>query len=331
MKIQNKKIAAKKYPFNACVIGYDGEPSGGVDDDVLKAFEENLKEIKEIAKGKDLKSLEDALRVSKAKYSCNYINSLFSACTWMFPYGSEERKKLDKMYNDLTDVCRSYKRYENALQIIKNAFAQSGYKLFDENFKYGGQPQFVFTKNGLFFYVNSDRQSIFWLFRRGTHKFYVEWNDNIKDSVHNLKKISGGLDNLLKTANSIKNASKIAKKICLAYTKKDLLEFLKYKLSSDERWALRALQRIYEGQTYEELNEENTKELNNLGFTGFDAPILTSIYKSYLEHNKRLTPKQLSLVMKMMKKYAGQIYRSNYLNKTQLEKVYAEHLEKNLF
>ena len=157
----------------------------------------------------------DTLRDGKSQLvNTNILVNFYSGCTGL------KRKKLDKMYNDLTDICRSYKRYENALQIIKNAFAQSGYKLFDENFKYGGQPQFVFTKNGLFFYVNSDRQSIFWLFRRGTHKFYVEWNDNIKDSVHNLKKISGGLDNLLKTANSIKNASKIAKKICLAYTKR---------------------------------------------------------------------------------------------------------------
>ena len=124
---------------------------------------------------------------------------------------------------------------------------------------------------------------------------------------------------------------RIARKVCLAYTKKDLLGFLKYKLGTDDKWALRALQRIYEGQTVEELNEESTQELYGLGFTGFDAPILTSIYKSYLEHGKRLTPKQLNVVKKMMGKYAGQIYRSPYMNKTQLEKVYAKYLEHNLF
>lgn len=135
-------------------------------------------------------------------------------------------------------------------------------------------------------------------------------------------------------ANMIKQSGKInriARKVYLAFTKKDLLSFLKYKLGSDDKWALRALQRIYEGQTQEELNEESTKELNGLGFTGFDAPILTSIYKSYLEHNKRLTPKQMNVVKKMMQKYAGQIFRSSYMNKTQLEKVYEEYLKSNLF
>lgn len=124
---------------------------------------------------------------------------------------------------------------------------------------------------------------------------------------------------------------RIASKVYLAFTKKDLLSFLKYKLGNDDKWALRALQRIYDGQTQEELNEESTKELNGLGFTGFDAPILTSIYKSYLEHGKRLTPKQMNVVKKMMVKYAGQIYRSSYMNVNQLEKVYEKHLENHLF
>lgn len=131
----------------------------------------------------------------------------------------------------------------------------------------------------------------------------------------------------------IKTASihHIAFKVFLAYSKKSLLQFLRYKLSTDDRWALKALQRIYQGQTYEELNEESTKELNNLGFTGFDAPILTSIYKSYLEHHNRLTPRQLQTVKNMMKKYAGQIYRSNYFDKNKMQKIYEEHLKTHLF
>lgn len=66
----------------------------------------------------------------------------------------------------------------------------------------------------------------------------------MQDTRHYVQKIGGGLENLIKTLKSIKTAS-IARKICLAYTKKSLLEFLRYKLSTDDRWALRALQRIY--------------------------------------------------------------------------------------
>ena len=324
------KTASKKYPFNACVIGYSGKPVGGVDMQVLAAFEKSFKEIKTMAKDKDISPLERALHKSEAKYSCDYLNMLFSVTTWLFPSDSKERGKMDKMYEDLLNLCRSNKRYENAQQIVIDALQQNGFKMVKEHFRYGGQPQFVFTKNGMYYYVNSDQVSIFYLFRQGTHKFYVEWNNDIKDTTHHVKEIGGGLENLIKTLKSIKTAS-IARKVCLAYTKKSLLEFLRYKLSTDDRWALRALQRIYQGQTVEQLNNEETKELNNLGFTGFDAPILTSIYKSYLEHHNRLTPKQMQTVKNMMKKYAGQIYRSNYFDKAKMEKIYEEHLKTNLF
>ena len=90
----NVKTAARNYPFNACVVGFDGRPVGGVDNDVLKAFENSLREIKSFAKEKDIRPLENALRVSKAKYSCNYLNALSSAETYMFPSESNERKRM---------------------------------------------------------------------------------------------------------------------------------------------------------------------------------------------------------------------------------------------
>ena len=268
--------------------------------------------------------------VSKSKYSASYLNMLCSANTWLFPSGSPERKKMTDMYEDLLKICQDNKRYENAVEIVKRAFSQAGFKLVDDKYSWGGYPQMVFTKNGIYYYVDSDKQSIFWLFRQGTHKFNAQWNDDMKNSTHRVKEIGGGLENLLKTFRALKTAS-IARKICLAYTKKSLLEFLRYKLSTDDKWALRALQRIYQGQTVEQLNTQETRELNNLGFTGFDAPILTSIYKSYLEHHNRLTPKQMQTVKNMMKKYAGQIYRSNYFDKAKMEKIYEQHLRDNLF
>jgi hypothetical protein len=90
-------------------------------------------------------------------------------------------------------------------------------------------------------------------------------------------------------------------------TKANCIAFLKAQLSSNEKWALKALQRIYEGQTSSEKKEKETNELNGIGFSGADAEILSSFAEQL---NKRgfLTEKQLQLLFKRIPKYAAQLW-----------------------
>lgn len=323
------KTASTKYPFNACVFGYGNDLSGGVTENIVKDMEKSFSEMEKVMTDeKDKASLKDAFRISKQTLSAKYLNELAR-----FSGNDEVGKLADKWYKAILDRCTSNETREEALGIVKKEFTGSGYKFVKRSNIFGGLPVQIFEKNGRYFYIPI--HEVYYLFRRGgQHKVEIYANDDVNDNNYSIYNVRGGLANMIKFCNGIKQSSKmdrIARKVYLAFTKKDLLSFLKYKLGSDDKWALRALQRIYEGQTQEELNEESTKELNGLGFTGFDAPILTSIYKSYLEHNKRLTPKQMNVVKKMMQKYAGQIFRSPYMNKTQLEKVYEEYLKSNLF
>lgn len=318
---------ASKYSFNACIVGYDGRPIGGVNEDVLHDMEKSFSDMEKVTN--DTKELKEALRISKQTFSAKYLNELMK----YKDNAGEEGKTADKWYKFIYNKCVSVEMRNEACDIVKKEFNSNGYKFVKQTNIFGGLPVLVFEKKGMYIYIPI--HEVYWFFKRGgQHKAEIYKNDDIKDEEYSIYNVGGGLGNVIRFCNGIKQSNRlkrIASKICLAYTKKDLLGFLKYKLGTDDKWALRALQRIYEGQTIEELNDGDTKELNGLGFTGFDAPILTSIYKSYLEHNKRLTPKQMNVVKKMMGKYAGQIYRSPYLNKSGLEKIYAKYLEENLF
>lgn len=83
---------------------------------------------------------------------------------------------------------------------------------------------------------------------------------------------------------------------------------LKDKLASDARWATRALVRIAEKQTSDELITEKTKEHNNVGFRPCDAYILTRMAEAQRRFRK-LTPKQEAFVMRKMPVYARQLIR----------------------
>jgi hypothetical protein len=89
-------------------------------------------------------------------------------------------------------------------------------------------------------------------------------------------------------------------------TKKAQQEFIKAKLATNPIWARRALLKIYEHQTAEEQVIGSTVEDNNIGFTGADAFILTSFAQQLISKNY-LSDKQMSIVMKKMKKYSRQI------------------------
>ena len=89
-------------------------------------------------------------------------------------------------------------------------------------------------------------------------------------------------------------------------SKKDLIEQLRHRLSSNDRWALRALMRIYQNQTADEQCRETTIERNGIGFTGPDAEILTSFARQY-QRRGSLTERQMMILRRRMPAYARQI------------------------
>lgn len=92
------------------------------------------------------------------------------------------------------------------------------------------------------------------------------------------------------------------------FTKKQKIEFIRNKISSDRAWALKALTRIYEAQTEEEKTSASTIESNGIGFNGLDSSFLTSVTEFYLRTGF-VSDSQLSFIFKKIGKYASQIYR----------------------
>lgn len=88
------------------------------------------------------------------------------------------------------------------------------------------------------------------------------------------------------------------------YTK----EFLKGKLATDAKWAIRGMLAIYKYQTEQEKASEQTIEDNGIGFSGCHGTIFSSFSEQY---NKKgfLSDRQVAIVMKGMPRYAGQLIR----------------------
>jgi hypothetical protein len=84
-------------------------------------------------------------------------------------------------------------------------------------------------------------------------------------------------------------------------------EFLKGMLSTNKMWALHALARIYDNQTWDERDDKNTKYYNGVGFTGVDAHFLSSLASQY-EEKHFLSDKQLAYLFKKIPKYWHQIW-----------------------
>lgn len=84
--------------------------------------------------------------------------------------------------------------------------------------------------------------------------------------------------------------------------------FIKGKLATDSRWAIKALMAIYRYQTEDEQKSDATLENNGVGFTGVDAEFLTSLAKQY-QRKGSLSDKQLEYLMKKIPKYWFQIAR----------------------
>ena len=89
-------------------------------------------------------------------------------------------------------------------------------------------------------------------------------------------------------------------------SKKDMIEQLRQRLASKDRWALRALMRIYQNQTADEQNSETTIERNGIGFTGPDAEILSSFARQY-QRRGSLSERQMIILRRRIPAYARQI------------------------
>lgn len=89
-------------------------------------------------------------------------------------------------------------------------------------------------------------------------------------------------------------------------TKKAKIEFIKEMLRTSSAWQLRALTVIYDRQTPMEKATESTEEDNNIGFSGAHAEICSSFAMQYQSRGS-LSPKQMSILAKIMPRYWKQI------------------------
>ena len=91
-------------------------------------------------------------------------------------------------------------------------------------------------------------------------------------------------------------------------TKQDTLNALQHKLRSDVRWAQRGLLAIFRNQTADEQRAANVTHDNGMGFRCMDSIILTS-FANQLQQRGSLSTKQMSIVFKLMPKYARQLMK----------------------
>lgn len=90
--------------------------------------------------------------------------------------------------------------------------------------------------------------------------------------------------------------------------KKETLEHWRARISSNDKWALRAAIRIYQSQTPEEQNSHATLDSNGQGFNAFDSPVVSPIVERYLRTGLVSTG-SLQQLKRRMPKYVGQLYK----------------------
>lgn len=108
------------------------------------------------------------------------------------------------------------------------------------------------------------------------------------------------------TAQEILNASLANARIMVQENMRD-----------SDAWLVRGILCIFDRQTADEQNSEDTKHHNGIGFSGADAQILSSFAKQIQKHQRDLNPKfrsplsprQLEIARKKMSKYAMQLVR----------------------
>ena len=87
----------------------------------------------------------------------------------------------------------------------------------------------------------------------------------------------------------------------------DRVKVIRDNVGSNAQWACRAILVLYYRQTESEQAMEQTTVKNGVGFTGFDAKILTS-FATRLLSGRSLTEKQTAVAFRRLPKYATQLY-----------------------
>ena len=89
-------------------------------------------------------------------------------------------------------------------------------------------------------------------------------------------------------------------------TKKARIAHIREKIATNDKWAIRALMRVYANQTADEQSIGATVQHNGIGFTGSDAEFLTSLAQQF-DRRGSLSPKQIAVLHRVMPKYAKQL------------------------
>lgn len=107
-------------------------------------------------------------------------------------------------------------------------------------------------------------------------------------------------------------------------TKKARIELIREKIETNDRWLIKGVLAIFDNQTLEEKNAKAVRQHNGVGFTGFDAEIMTSIAQQMIRRGIKqaiqdtskpvnvvdyVSPAQVKVLRSKMKKYAGQLMR----------------------
>lgn len=101
---------------------------------------------------------------------------------------------------------------------------------------------------------------------------------------------------------------KLTKKEVMVKGKVWTKESLQELVSKNDTALYRALLRIYDKQTETEKAVKETHDWNEVGFSGVDGRIMTSIADFYVKR-KYMTIKQKAIVRTKMKKYCGQLLK----------------------
>lgn len=89
------------------------------------------------------------------------------------------------------------------------------------------------------------------------------------------------------------------------------IDEVRQRVSSDARWAMRAITVLYARQTASEKEVGVTREDNGVGFNGSDSRILSS-FAQQIAAGRRLSEKQLAIAFERLPKYARQLHRIAY-------------------
>lgn len=106
-------------------------------------------------------------------------------------------------------------------------------------------------------------------------------------------------------------------------TKKARVEFIREKVRTDERWMIKGVLTIFEYQTEDEKSSEDAKIHNGVGFSRFDAQIMSDFAKKLIRKGALdainsnepvncamyLSPGEENVLKHRIGKYAGQLAR----------------------